>query len=75
MQKKRVATKTLARWPQVGGVPYQALPLLRFFRVQNSRTRKVRKGEGEQGDEARAGQPFYMATEEDLRGYMIERLS
>ena len=47
-----MATKTLARWPRVGGVPYQALPLLRFFAYKIRAREKMRKGEGEPGDEA-----------------------
>ena len=47
-----MATKTLTRWPRVGGVPYQALPLLRFFAYKIRAREKVRKGEGEPGDEA-----------------------
>ena len=35
----------------MGEVPYQALPLLRFFDKIRARE-KVRKGEGEPGDEA-----------------------
>ena len=49
---ERVATKTLARWPQVGGVPYQSLPLLLFFAHKMRVHEKVRNGEGEPGDEA-----------------------
>ena len=53
---ERVATstklKTMARWPQVGEVPYQALPLLRFFAYKIRAREKVRKREGEPGDEA-----------------------
>ena len=50
---ERVATKTLARWPRVGGVPYQAL-LLRFLAYKiHARKKKVRKGEGGPRDEAR----------------------
>ena len=37
------------RWPRVGAVPYQALPLLRFFACKYSRAKKVRKGEGSLG--------------------------
>ena len=44
-----MATKTLARWPRVGGVSYQALPLLRFFTYKIRTREKVRKGEGEPG--------------------------
>ena len=36
----------------MGAVPYQALPLLRFFACKYSRAKKVRKGEGEPGNEA-----------------------
>ena len=57
-----MATKTLARWPRVGGVPYQALPLLRFFAYKIRAREKVRKGEGEPGDEAR--------QEQSLRDYI-----
>ena len=53
---ERVATstklKTMARWPRVGEVPYQALPLLRFFMCKICVCEKVRKGEGEPGDKA-----------------------
>ena len=51
---ERVATKTMARWPRVGRVPYQALPipLLRYFAYKFRAREKVRKGEGEPGDEA-----------------------
>ena len=44
--------KTMARWPQMGEVLYQALPLLRFFVYKIRTHEKVRKGEGEPGDEA-----------------------
>ena len=47
-----MATKTLARWPWVGEVPYQALPHLRFFAYKIRVHEKVKKGEGEPGDEA-----------------------
>ena len=47
-----MAIKTLARWPRVGRVPYQALPLLRIFTYKIRAREKVRKGEGEPGDEA-----------------------
>ena len=40
------------RWPRVGAVPYQALPLLRFFACNIRARKKVRKGEGEPGNEA-----------------------
>ena len=40
------------RWPRVGAVPYQALPLLRFFTCNIHVWKKVRKGEGEPGNEA-----------------------
>ena len=40
---EHLATKTMA------GVPYQALPL-QFFVYKITRTKKVRKGEGEPGD-------------------------
>ena len=33
----------------MGAVPYQALPLLRFFACKYSRAKKVRKGEGSLG--------------------------
>ena len=46
-----MATKTLAGWPRVGEVHYQALPLLRFFAYKVRAREKVRKGEGE-GDVA-----------------------
>ena len=36
----------------MGEVPYQALPLLRFFAYKIHAREKVRKGEGEPGDEA-----------------------
>ena len=36
----------------MGEVPYQALPLLRFFAYKIRAREKVRKGEGEPGDEA-----------------------
>ena len=36
----------------MGEVPYQALPLLRFFAYKIRALEKVRKGEGEPGDEA-----------------------
>ena len=36
----------------MGTVPYQALPLLRFFACKFHAREKVRKGEGEPGDEA-----------------------
>ena len=49
-----MATKTLARWPRVGEVPYQALPLLRFFAYKIRTREKVRKREGEPGDEAKS---------------------
>ena len=39
---------------RVGGVPYQALPLLRFFTYKIHMCEKVRKGEGELGDEAKS---------------------
>ena len=55
-----MATKTLARWQRVGKVPYQALPLLRFFAYKIRAREKVRKGEGEPGDEARKDLPFGM---------------
>ena len=42
-----MATKTLTRWLRVGGVPHQALPLLRFFAYKIRAREKVRKGEGE----------------------------
>ena len=47
-----VATKTM--WPQLGGGggPYQALPLCRFLAYKIHVHEKVRKGEGEPGDEA-----------------------
>ena len=52
---ERMATstklKTMARWPRVGGVPYKALPLLRFFAYNIRVHEKVRR-EGEPGDEA-----------------------
>ena len=45
--------KTMARWPRVGGIPYQALPLLRFFAYKiHTREKVQRKGEGEPEDEA-----------------------
>ena len=44
-----MATKTLARWPRVGEVLYQALPFLRFFAYKIRTREKVRKGEGEPG--------------------------
>ena len=40
------------RWPRMGGVPYQALTLLRFFAYNIRACEKVRKGEGEPGNEA-----------------------
>ena len=50
---ERMATstklKTTTRWPLVGEVPYQALPLLRFFAYKIRAREKVRKGEGEPG--------------------------
>ena len=48
-----MAAKAMARWPRVGGVPCKALPLLRFFAYKIRAREKVRKGEGEPGDEAR----------------------
>ena len=36
----------------MGEVPYQALPRLRFFAYKIRAREKVRKGEGEPGDEA-----------------------
>jgi hypothetical protein len=44
----------LSAWPRVGAVPYQALPLLRFFayNICARKEKKVRKGEGEPGNEA-----------------------
>ena len=42
-----MATKTLAMWPRVGGVP------LRFFAYKIRAREKVRKGEGEPGPWAR----------------------
>ena len=42
------------RWPWVGAVPCQALPLLRFFVCTIRARKKVRKGEGEPGNEAKA---------------------
>ena len=54
--------KTMARWPRVGEVPYQALPSPSFFFIfccccfffayKIARAKRVRKGEGEPGDEA-----------------------
>ena len=54
MERVAISTKlnTKARWPRVGGVPYQALPLLRLFTYKIHAREKVRKGEGEPGDEA-----------------------
>ena len=49
---EHVATKSLVRWPQVGGIPYQALPLLRLFTYKIRAHEKMRKGEGEPGDKA-----------------------
>ena len=40
------------RWPRVGAVPYQALPLLRFFTCNIRLRKNARKGEGEPGNEA-----------------------
>ena len=40
------------RWPWVGAVPCQALPLLRFFTYNIRVRKKVSKGEGEPGNEA-----------------------
>ena len=48
-QHVHLATKTMA------GVPYQALPL-RFFVYKIACTKKVRKGEGEPGDEVNNSQ-------------------
>ena len=36
----------------MGGVPYQALPLVRFFAYNIHVREKVSKGEGEPGNEA-----------------------
>ena len=49
---EHMTTKNMARWPRVGRVPYQALPLLRFFAYKIHVREKVRKREGEPGDEA-----------------------
>ena len=57
-----MATKTLAGWPRVGEVPYQALPLLRFFAYKVRAREKMRKGEGEPGDEAILYYPCYSAS-------------
>jgi hypothetical protein len=50
----------------VGAVPYQALPLLRFFmcniRAREKKIFKVRKGEGELGNEATYWVPFFFKT-------------
>ena len=40
------------RWPRVGAVPYQTLPLLRFFAYNIRARKKSEKGEGEPGNEA-----------------------
>ena len=45
----RTKLKTIARWPRVGGVPYQASD---FSRIKFARAKKVGKEEGEPGDEA-----------------------
>ena len=42
----------MARWSQVGGVPYQVLPLLQFFTYKIYTCEKMRKGVGEPGDKA-----------------------
>ena len=42
---------------QVAEVPYQALHLLQFFTYKIRAHKKVRKGEGEPGDEATILQP------------------
>ena len=41
------------RWPRVGAVLYQALPLLRFLACNICVRENVRKGEEEPGNEAR----------------------
>ena len=52
----------------MGAVPYQALPLLRFFACKYSRAKKVRKGEGEPGNEATVGQraSFFQSLRKNL---------
>ena len=40
------------KWPWMGGLPYQALLLLQFFMYNIRAREKIRKGEGEPGNEA-----------------------
>ena len=48
----------------MGGVPYQALLLLRYFAYKIRAREQMRKGEGEPGDEAR----FALARVEFIKG-------